>query len=256
MTCGCGFFAGKKLPPTVLLTKRATIAAWIWFPFYFLWPIISNWLVYDLLNFNSNDSFGAALQNFLDHLGSIFLILLLILYVMNFIRLDQHFKNIFLWLQTKGRPLSLAIAIGLAAITPSGLCYIISIFICLTQARIPLGVAIAYLISSSFINDATIAEFYGSLDWQITQALMVFGPIIGFVAGLIFDRLETKNSPRFSTVETKFDNDTMQQARCSDSSYRNAWNDTWLVFRKIGLLILVVVAATSYIEMYLLISAS
>ena len=96
MTCGCGFFAGKKLPPTVLLTKRATIAAWIWFPFYFLWPIISNWLVYDLLNFNSNDSFGAALQNFLDHLGSIFLILLLILYVMNFIRLDQHFKNIFL----------------------------------------------------------------------------------------------------------------------------------------------------------------
>ena len=250
MTCGCGVYAGKKLPPPVELAKRATIAAWIGFPLYYLWPTITHWLLFCIFGLDPNTPINASVGHFVTHFGSGFVIVLSILYVMNFIRIDPLFEKNFLWLSTKGRPLSYLLVIVLGLVTPSGLLYVIAIFLTLTQVRLNHGIVITYLIAGLCCNDVTLSICFDTLDWSLSVSLMCAASIVAFSVGMIIDKIRTKEA--FSESNTANHNDGVCQ--CTFNSYRIAWIDTCksmpiLISALIGL-----VTVSAYLKGYCLVN--
>lgn len=76
------------------------------------------------------------------------------------------------------------------AITPFCSCSSIPLFIGFLEARIPLGVTFAFMITSPLINEVAIALFFGIFGLKITLMYFVAGISIGMIGGWILGKLK------------------------------------------------------------------
>lgn len=82
------------------------------------------------------------------------------------------------------------IATFFGALTPFCSCSSISLFIGFVQARVPLGVTLAFLITSPLVNEVALAIFWGLFGWKITLLYAAAGIGIGVVGGAVLSRLK------------------------------------------------------------------
>lgn len=76
------------------------------------------------------------------------------------------------------------------ALTPFCTCSSIPLFVGFLEARIPLGVTFAFLITSPLINEAAVAMFLGIFGWKITLTYTIAGILIGMIGGFILGKLK------------------------------------------------------------------
>ena len=75
------------------------------------------------------------------------------------------------------------------AITPFCSCSSIPLFIGFIEARIPLGVTFAFLITSPLINEVALALFVGMFGMKITIFYVIAGILVGMIGGFILGKL-------------------------------------------------------------------
>lgn len=80
------------------------------------------------------------------------------------------------------------IATFFGALTPFCSCSSISLFIGFVQARVPLGVTLAFLITSPLVNEVALAIFWGMFGWKITLLYLAAGIGIGVIGGSVLSR--------------------------------------------------------------------
>ena len=74
-------------------------------------------------------------------------------------------------------------------LTPFCSCSSIPLFIGFLEAGIPLGVTLAFLITSPLINEVAIGLFIGIFGWKITLLYIGAGIVIGMVGGYILGKM-------------------------------------------------------------------
>ncbi|OIQ29442.1 MAG: hypothetical protein BM564_06440 [Bacteroidetes bacterium MedPE-SWsnd-G2] len=151
---------------------------------------IADYLVYDLFGLEATNMFSHALHYFLIGFTEIIVLVVLVTYIMGVITSYLPMDKIRSFLETrKTRGIGNLLASLLGAITPFCSCSSIPLFIGMMQARIPLGIALSFLITSPLVNEIAIALFWVTFGWKVTVIYVLSGIILGVVGGMLLEKL-------------------------------------------------------------------
>lgn len=149
---------------------------------------LANLLVYELGGLDPQSHVGAALHFFVMDVAKIFVLLVLVIYVMGFLRAMLSPERVRDYV--RGRPTWLArsLAVGLGAVTPFCSCSSVPLFIGFVEAGIPLGVVFSFIIASPMINEVAVVVLAGVLGWELTVLYVVAGLTVAFLGGMVMER--------------------------------------------------------------------
>ncbi len=159
----------------------------IFYPLEFL----ADWITFSIFNIEQGSSLGDSVQFFFYDTFKIFLLILVITHFMSALRYYlpiEKLRDFLLKRKLYGLDYFLATVFG--AITPFCSCSSIPLFIGFLEARIPLGVTFAFMITSPLINEVAITLFLGIFGWKVTLLYVFAGIFIGMVGGFVLGKLK------------------------------------------------------------------
>lgn len=148
---------------------------------------LGNLIAYQLLGLDPTTHLGAAVQFFIMDITKILLMLVLIIYIMGWLRALLTAEKVRAYVRGKPKWLARILAILLGAITPFCSCSSVPLFIGFVEAGIPLGVTFSFLIASPMINEVAVAILIGILGWKLTLLYVVSGLVVAYVGGIIME---------------------------------------------------------------------
>lgn len=151
---------------------------------------IADYLIYDLLAVSADNVFGNALHFFFIGFTEIIILVVLVTYLMGIVTSYLPMNIIRKYLEkNKKSGLGNILASLLGAITPFCSCSSIPLFVGMMQARIPLGIALSFLITSPLVNEIAIAIFWVSYGWKVTIIYIISGIVLGVLGGILLEKL-------------------------------------------------------------------
>lgn len=153
---------------------------------------LADWLTYNVLGLASETKLADAVHFFIEDTSKIFALLAAMIFVIGFLRAGLDANRIRSFLSGKSRFVCYFLAAILGAVTPFCSCSSIPLFLGFTAARIPLGITMAFLITSPSVNEAAVAMFAGALGWGLTSLYVGLGLLSGIVGGMFFDAIRAE----------------------------------------------------------------
>lgn len=154
----------------------------------------SDWLIYSVFGLIHGSKLGDALNFFVFDVIKIFILLGLVTFIMGIV--NSYFpidrvRNFLTKRNWYGLDYFLASFFG--TITPFCSCSSVPLFIGFVKGGIPLGVTLAFLISSPLVDAVSVAMFIGMFGWKATIVYVVSGIILSMVAGYILGKMKLEH---------------------------------------------------------------
>lgn len=152
--------------------------------------LLANFIVYNVFKIKEHSHLGDSLQFFIYDVIKIFILLLVISFVVGFI------KGFFTPENTKKHLTGLPLGVGnilaalLGIVTPFCSCSACPLFIGFVEAGIPLGVTFSYLISAPMINEVALILLWGLFGIKVALLYIVSGLFVAILGGLIIGELK------------------------------------------------------------------
>lgn len=211
------------------------------------WNNLSAILVFDILGLVKGTKLGDAVHFFVFDTIKIFILLIVIVYLITFLRSYFPLEKVRVYLSGKNKIVGHILASIFGIITPFCSCSAIPLFLGFLQARIPLGVAFSYLVSAPLSDPVVFALLISMFSWKIAVLYVAFGVIISIVVGLIIGAM---NMEKEVLIEVKpLDNisytadGTLFKHRIKES-----WDYSVDIFKKIYLYIIIGVGVGAFIH--------
>ncbi|KXX70315.1 permease [Flammeovirga sp. SJP92] len=151
---------------------------------------VADYLVYELVGLRPETTMGSALHYFLVGTTHIILLVVIITYLMGIIQSYLPLNKIRAYLErNKKFGVGNILASTLGAVTPFCSCSSIPLFVGMMQSRIPLGIALSFLITSPLVNEVAIALFLVTYGVKFTVIYVLFGILLGVIGGIVLDKL-------------------------------------------------------------------
>jgi hypothetical protein len=99
-------------------------------------------------------------------------------------------------------------------ITPFCSCSSVPLFIGFVKGGIPLGVTLAFLISSPLVDAVSVAMFLGMFGWKVTIVYVVSGIVLSMIAGFILGKLKLEH------LLTDWVKKILENKQVADESYQ------------------------------------
>lgn len=157
-----------------------------------IFPMFADWLIYGLLGFSAETRLGNALHFFVEDTAKIFVLLIIMIYVIALIRASLNVERIRNYLAGKHRGVGYFLGSLFGAITPFCSCSSIPLFLGFTSAGIPVGISMAFLITSPLINEVAVLLLLSLLGWKLTLVYIVVGMAVGILAGAFLDLIRAE----------------------------------------------------------------
>ena len=225
----------------------AAVALALWLLLYSIIIPLSQWITYELFSIGKSTPIGAAVEFFFYDTAKILLLLVLMVYVIGWLRAGMHVERVRDYLAGKGRGIGYFLGAGFGAITPFCSCSSIPLFLGFTTARIPLGITMSFLITSPLINEIAVVLLWGLLGWKFTIIYVVVGMAAGIIGGIIMDALRAERWLQPFLLDALQNAST--QAAAIQSGERPklglmerhtfAWSETSSIFRRVWLWVIV-----------------
>lgn len=177
---------------TVKFLLLAGLSVIVWIVAYIHISPISTWLSFDILGLEQDSQIGSAVQFFLYDTSKIFLLLLLMIYAIAFIRASFNVERVRDFLSGKRKSIGYLLGSTFGAVTPFCSCSSIPLFLGFTSARIPIGTSMSFLITSPLINEIAIVLLWGLLGWKFALIYMSVGMLAGMLGGALMDGLKAE----------------------------------------------------------------
>ena len=150
---------------------------------------LANLLTYDVFGFVKGSKAGDAVAFFLEDIPKMFFLLAVMIYIIGYIRAMVDAKKMREYLTGKNRFVCYLLAAALGALTPFCSCSSIPLFLGFAAARIPIGITMAFLITSPTVNEAAVVMLGGKLGWGLTMLYVALGMGAGIIGGIFFDSI-------------------------------------------------------------------
>ena len=152
----------------------------------------ADWLVYSIFGIAKGSHIGSALNFFIFDTIKIFILLLIIIYAITFIRsFFPPEKTRKILAKSKGGVfIGHILAALLGIVTPFCSCSAVPLFIGFVEAGVPLGVTFSYLIAAPMVNEVALGLLYGLFGWKVALIYIASGEIIAIVSGIIIGQLK------------------------------------------------------------------
>jgi len=136
---------------------------------------------------------GAALHFLVYDLQKIVVLVAIVAFLMALVRGALPLARIRARLdQPGGRLLGYPAAAAFGALTPFCSCSSVPIFLGFVQARFPIGVAFAFLITSPLVNEIAVALMAATFGWKLAVIYTAAGVGLGIVGGLVLTLLHAE----------------------------------------------------------------
>ena len=168
------------------------VALAVWWVVYSGIVPLSQWIAYDLFPLEKGSPLGDSVEFFFYDTAKILLLLVLMVYVIAWLRAGMHVERVRNYLMGKGRGVGYFLGAGFGAITPFCSCSSIPLFLGFTTARIPLGITMSFLITSPLINEIAVVLLWGLLGWKFTIIYVVVGMVAGIIGGVFMDAIRAE----------------------------------------------------------------
>lgn len=147
----------------------------------------ADWFVYGILGLSSETSFGEALHFFVYDVLKILFLLFTIISVIAYLRSYIDNEKLKTFIEKQPRFLAHLFASFFGAITPFCSCSSIPVFIGFTEAQVPFGVSMSFLITSPMINEIAILVLAAIIGWKITTIYIATGILVGTFGGMLME---------------------------------------------------------------------
>ncbi len=153
---------------------------------------LADWVIYNLCGLLPTDNLAQSLHFFIEDTSKILVLLVVMIYVIAFLRASLNVEAVRNYLQNQHRFFGYLLGSMFGAITPFCSCSSIPLFLGFTTARIPVGITMAFLITSPMINEVAIVLLGGILGWKFTLIYVGVGIGAGMMGGLLLDLLHAE----------------------------------------------------------------
>jgi uncharacterized membrane protein YraQ (UPF0718 family) len=151
----------------------------------------ADWLIYGVFQLEKGGKAGDALNFFVFDSIKIFILLFFITLIMGLINSYFPVEKVRDALQKrKWYGLDYFVASFFGTVTPFCSCSSVPLFIGFVQGGIPLGVTLAFLISSPLVDAVTVAMFLGIFGLKTTLIYVGSGIILSMIAGYVLGRMK------------------------------------------------------------------
>jgi len=151
---------------------------------------LADWLAYGLLGLSPETRLGEAVHFFVEDVTKIFFLLTIIVFAIGFFRAMLTPERVRKVVAGRSRFVSYPMAVGLGAVTPFCSCSSVPLFIGFLEARIPLGVTMAFLIASPMINEVAVVVLAAAIGWKYALLYVAAGLTVGIIGGLMIEVLK------------------------------------------------------------------
>jgi uncharacterized membrane protein YraQ (UPF0718 family) len=151
---------------------------------------IADFLTFSFFGIKEGTYLAEAVNFFIYDIGKIFILLLVIIFTVSFIRSyvpPEKIRNI---LSEKNKYLGYILAGFLGMLTPFCSCSAIPMFLGFIEAGVPLGVTFTFLVASPLINEVALILLLGLFGWRIALLYIGSGFLIAIIAGLVIERFK------------------------------------------------------------------
>jgi uncharacterized membrane protein YraQ (UPF0718 family) len=148
---------------------------------------LADWVTYQLFSLQPNTKIADAIHFFIEDVSKILVLLVVMIYAIALFRASLNVEKVRHYLAGKRRWFGYLAGSFFGAITPFCSCSSIPIFLGFTSAGIPIGITMAFLITSPLINEIAVLLLFSLLGWKFTVMYVVIGMFIGIVSGWILD---------------------------------------------------------------------
>lgn len=157
-----------------------------------LFSDLANWLTFDVMGFEPNTKLADAVHFFIEDTTKIFALLLLMIYAIALVRASLNVERVRDYLAGKNRFIGYFMGSGFGAVTPFCSCSSIPVFLGFTSAGIPVGITMAFLITSPLINEVAVLLLVSLLGWKFTVIYVLVGMSVGILAGAFLDTIRAE----------------------------------------------------------------
>ncbi|MDF3686302.1 permease, partial [Enterobacter hormaechei] len=116
-------------------------------------------------------------------MSKIFVLLLVMIYFVAILRASLDIERVRNYLAGKHRGMGYLLGSCFGAVTPFCSCSSIPVFLGFTSAGIPLGITMAFLITSPLINEVAVLLLVSLLGWKFTLIYIAVGMAVGMAGG-------------------------------------------------------------------------
>lgn len=206
--------------------------------------LFANWLIYDLFGIAEDSNLGSALNFFIFDSIKIFILLLLIIYAITFIRsFFPPEKTRKILAKNKGSAfLSHILAALLGIVTPFCSCSAVPLFIGFVEAGVPLGVTFSYLIAAPMVNEVALGLLYGLFGWKIALIYVVSGEIIAIVGGMVLGKMKLEKYVESYVYEISVTADIDVPSPSCKERLKDSWDFTKDLIKKIWIYVIIGIA--------------
>jgi len=146
--------------------------------------LFADWLCFRVFGLVPKTLAGEAVDFFVFDTIKVFLLLIVIIYAVSFIRTYLPPKKIRNILSHKNKYVGHILSALFGVITPFCSCSAVPLFLGFVEAGVPLGVTFSFLVSSPMINEVALVLLTGMFGWKIAGIYVVSGLMIAIFSGL------------------------------------------------------------------------
>ncbi len=149
---------------------------------------LADWTTYDVLALDHGTKLADAVNFFTEDTTKIFVLLVSIVFVMGLFRTMLSPEKVRGYMEGRSHGAGYVLAVILGAVTPFCSCSSVPLFIGFLEGGIPVGVTMAFLITSPLVNEVAVAILGSIMGWKMTAIYVATGMAVGVLGGLLIDR--------------------------------------------------------------------
>ena len=161
----------------------------VWISLFLLLDEFADLVVYRVLQMQPGKHLTESLRFFIYEVPKVMLLLVLIIFIVGFIRTYFSPEQTRKALEGKSLFTGNVMASLLGMVTPFCSCSAIPLFLGFVEAGIPLGVTFSFLIAAPMINEVALVLLIGMFGWKVALVYLVTGLSIAIVAGFVLEKL-------------------------------------------------------------------
>ena len=228
----------------------AALALLWWLAYSTIQPV-AHWLAVSLFGLVPGSPTAESVEFFFYDTAKILLLLVSLIYAIAWARAGLNVERVRDYLSGKARGIGYFLGSAFGAVTPFCSCSSIPLFLGFTTANIPVGITMAFLITSPLINELAVVLLWGLLGWKITVAYIAVGMLAGIIGGYLMDAIKAErwlhpaileiiaSMPAQSAVTTAISSARKISVR---ERHNFAWAETSTIFRRVWKWVIIGVA--------------
>ena len=228
----------------------AALALLWWLAYSTIQPV-AHWLALSVFGLVPGSPAAQSVEFFFYDTAKILLLLVSLIYAIAWARAGLNVERVRDYLSGKARGIGYFLGSAFGAVTPFCSCSSIPLFLGFTTANIPVGITMAFLITSPLINELAVVLLWGLLGWKITVAYIAVGMLAGIIGGYLMDAIKAERWLHPAILEAIASMPAQSAVIKASSTARKisvrerhnfAWAETSTIFRRVWKWVIIGVA--------------